>query len=83
MCRNLNPSEKSSETKWQIYIVENVLQGAKDSGLTRLFDLFLLNVFGGKERSLQDYKELLKNAGLKFSGLIETSSSMSIIVVNN
>ncbi len=66
----------------KLLIIEAVLKGREDSPLIRLFDLFLLNVFGGKERTLADYQKLLVNAGFKFSELIETSSSMSILVAH-
>lgn len=64
----------------KLLIIEAVLKGQEDSSLIRMVDLFLLNVFGGKERTLADYQRLLVKAGFKFSGLIETSSSMSILV---
>jgi ubiquinone/menaquinone biosynthesis C-methylase UbiE len=63
----------------KLLVIETVLQGAEDPPLTRLFDLFLLTLFGGGERSLQDYRDLFEKADLTLSGIINTDCSMSIL----
>jgi O-methyltransferase domain len=67
----------------ELYLIETVLKGKEDTLLVRLFDLFLLTVFGGKERTLADYEQLLTKAGLHLAQIIETSSSMSILIAKN
>lgn len=64
----------------ELYIVETILQGHEDTLMIRLFDLLLLSVFGGFERTKAEYETLLGKAGLKLSSVIPTETSMAILV---
>ncbi len=64
----------------EIYIVESILKGKQDPLLLRIFDLLLLTVFGGFERSLEEYKKILFKSGLKVQYIISTEVPMSVIV---
>ncbi len=67
----------------KLLIIETILEGPKDPQLTRIFDLLLLTLFGGRERYLQDYQDLLKRSGMKLSQVLTTDCSMSIIIADN
>ncbi|MCH9608753.1 MAG: Multifunctional cyclase-dehydratase-3-O-methyl transferase TcmN [Chlamydiales bacterium] len=66
----------------EIYVVESLVKGQEDSPLLRIFDLLLLTVFGGVERSIEEYSSLFSQSGLKLRNSISTDSGMSILVAN-
>lgn len=72
--------KKSLNNDGSLFVIESVLLGKSDSFITRMFDLFLLNVFGGKERTLKEYQELFSLADLTFEKMIDTPSSMKILI---
>ncbi|MCH9625952.1 MAG: Mitomycin biosynthesis 6-O-methyltransferase [Chlamydiales bacterium] len=66
----------------ELYIVESVLKGKVDAPLMRIFDLLLLTVFGGIERTSEAYEALLASAGLRLKQVISTETAMSILVAS-
>ena len=64
----------------KMYIVESVVKGKEDAPLFRIFDLLLLTVFGGFERTIDAYEHLFLEAGLKIQKMIPTGSEMTILV---
>ncbi len=76
-CRNALIDNGSGE----IYVIEALVKGQQDSSLLRIFDLLLLTVFGGIERSIEDYTLLFSQSGLKLSRIIATDSELTILVL--
>jgi O-methyltransferase domain len=76
-CREALEDESS-----EIYVVESLIKGQEDSSLLRIFDLLLLMVFGGIERSIEEYSSIFSQSGLKLKHVISTDSGMSILIAN-
>ncbi|MCH9633029.1 MAG: Multifunctional cyclase-dehydratase-3-O-methyl transferase TcmN [Chlamydiae bacterium] len=74
--------EALSDSSAKIYVIESLVKGEEDPALFRIFDLLLLTVFGGVERSAEVYESLFSQAGLKTQKLISTNSEMSILVAS-
>lgn len=75
-CRQALCETRSSE----IYVIESLVKGREDPPLLRIFDLLLRTVFGGVERTVEDYVALFSQANLKLHKSISTDCGMSILV---
>lgn len=64
-----------------MYVVESCIKGRENSPLLRIFDLLLLTVFGGIERTVEEYASLFSKSGLQLKEEISTECGMSILVV--
>lgn len=60
-------------------IVERVVEGPGEGLLTKLSDLNMLVMPGGRERSVEEFTTLLGTAGLKVTRTIETSTLFRVI----
>ncbi len=73
---------RSMSTDGTLYIVERIVgQNESDSVLARAFDLHMLVVTGGRERSLADYERLCTAAGLVVSNSHPLPVQMSALEV--
>lgn len=63
----------------RILIVEQIIDTTGTASSTTLLDLDMLVMLGGKERTLDEYKELLSQTGFRFTRLTRTSTPFFII----
>lgn len=70
-------SAMSSESK--LLLVEVVLQPEDRSIYANCMDLLMLAVTGGKERSLESFRQMLDHAGFEMQRVIPTETEFSII----
>ncbi|MDB5921850.1 MAG: O-methyltransferase, family 2 [Betaproteobacteria bacterium] len=63
----------------RLLIVEYVLPSGNAPHLGKILDLMMLTVPGGMERSDEQYRELLSNAGLHLTRIIPTATQVSVI----
>lgn len=63
----------------KLLIVEGILLPGNETQLGKLLDINMLVMTGGMERTAEDYKQLLDQAGLKISNIYSTPSPMNII----
>ncbi len=65
----------------KILLVEGLVKGPNIPDFSKLLDLFMLSMPGGKERTEQEYAELLAKAGLKINRIVPNQSPLSVIEV--
>lgn len=65
--------------KGKLLVMEFVLSEGTAPHPGKLVDLWLMLLVGGKERTANEYSELLQKAGFRLTGVTETSSPISIV----
>lgn len=63
----------------KIFLVECMVKGPDVPDFGKLLDLFMLTMRGGKERTVQEYAELLGKAGLKINRIVPNNSPLSLL----
>ena len=63
----------------KLLLVEGVVQPGNDPSFTKLLDLTMLVIPGGKERSEEEYRRLLAGAGFRLAKIVPTKSEISVI----
>jgi hypothetical protein len=63
----------------KLLIVETVVPEGNEPHYSKLIDLEMLTSPGGAERTAEEYRELLSNAGFRLTRIIQTKSPFSII----
>lgn len=63
----------------KVLIVDMVVPAGNEPGPAKLVDMQMIVTTGGKERSEEEFRELLSSAGLKLTRVLPTMSPMSII----
>jgi O-methyltransferase domain len=63
----------------KVLILEQVIPPGNDPHLGKLFDLNMLAVLGGVERTENEFRALLSEAGFILAGITPTGSPMSVI----
>jgi len=63
----------------KILLVECMVKGPDVPDFGKLLDLFMLAMPGGKERTVQEYAELLGKAGLKINRIVPNNSPLSLL----
>ena len=58
--------------------MESVIPTGNDPGFYKWVDLMML-VIGGKERTEEQYRELLAGAGLELARVVPTESEVSVV----
>ena len=71
-CRRAVPSDGA------LLLVEWALQEGNVHSAGKLFDVVMLVMTGGKERTTEEYRQLLRRAGFRMNEVIATSSELSI-----
>ena len=62
-----------------LLLVERGLSDANRPSAGKLSDLIMLVLTGGKERTAEEYRELLANAGFRLNKVIPTEGEFAII----
>jgi hypothetical protein len=63
----------------KLLLVESILPSGNEPSPTKLVDVLMLMVTGGRERTEEEYRSLLRLNGFEPTRVIPTSSSCSII----
>ncbi|WP_344867113.1 methyltransferase [Amycolatopsis ultiminotia] len=63
----------------RLLVVEQIVPAGDDPHPTKKFDLTMLGILGGKERSEQEYRELLDSGGFAVDRVVPTSGPFVII----
>lgn len=71
-CRKSNP-------KARVLLFEQMLKPQNTPAFTHIMDLYMLTLFGSKERTEADYCRLLEHAGYSVQRVIETPTPLNII----
>lgn len=74
--RNIHQASKPNA---KLLIVESVVPAGNDKHLSKLMDLEMLVSPGGVERTAEEYRTLLAQAGFRLTRIIPTKSAHSII----
>jgi hypothetical protein len=79
-CRSiLTNCRKAMRDNSTLLVVERVIPSRNEQSEATLFDINMLVVTGGRERSKQEYDKLFDAAGFSLNRVIPTRSSVSII----
>jgi hypothetical protein len=68
-----------SKPHGKVIIVDAVVQPGNDPDFAKLLDLEMLLMPGGRERTGDDFRELLTGAGFRLSRIVPTKSGKSVI----
>ncbi len=63
----------------RVLIVEMVLPGGAEAHPGKMLDVVMLAVAGGRERTADEYRELLGPAGLRVERVVPTASAVSVV----
>jgi hypothetical protein len=63
----------------RVIVVEMLLGAIGEPGPSPIFDLLMMVVLSGRERSLDEYRALLKRAGLRLEKNSPTSTAFSVM----
>jgi hypothetical protein len=63
----------------RLLIIEQVVPPGNEPSLSKLYDLQMLTLAGGRERSADEYRALLAAADLELARIIQTSAPRSVI----
>lgn len=72
-CRNAMPIHA------RLLIIERIIPEGNEKSEAKLFDINMLVMTGGQERTAEEYRKLLHAAGFKLQQIIPTSSPVSIL----
>ena len=76
-CRQAMPSHA------KLLLVESVIPAGNGPSFGKLLDIAMLALVGGKERTEDEYRELLASAGLKLERIVPTRGEMSVLVAGH
>ncbi len=62
-----------------LLLIEAIVPAGPEPDWSKMLDIHMLTLLGGKQRTLQEYKTLLKHAGFEFQREIDTGAGISII----
>ena len=74
--RNIHRAARPSA---RVILLECVLAPGNDPGFIKWLDLEMLLLPGGRERSEEEYRQLLADAGFKLKRIVPTKSPLSVI----
>jgi hypothetical protein len=63
----------------RLLVIERVVPPGNDSSEAKLFDINMLVVLGGRERTEREYRRLFEMAGFELTRIVATSSPLSLI----
>eukprot|EP01103_Thecamoeba_quadrilineata_P007590 TRINITY_DN17444_c0_g1_i1.p1 TRINITY_DN17444_c0_g1~~TRINITY_DN17444_c0_g1_i1.p1 ORF type:complete len:342 (+),score=78.27 TRINITY_DN17444_c0_g1_i1:61-1086(+) len=76
----LNNLGKSAKSGAKLLLVESVVEGdLSQFSLSKLMDLNMMAVTGGKERTAAEYEQLFQKTAFRFVRVIQTPSMMQIV----
>jgi ubiquinone/menaquinone biosynthesis C-methylase UbiE len=65
----------------RILIIEGVIHSRNESDINKMFDLTMMALSGGRQRTAIEYQKLLEAAGFTLSQIIPTESVMDVSVI--
>lgn len=63
----------------KVLVLESVIEPGNDPSFAKWLDLTMLVIPGGKERTADEYRELLAKAGLRLNKIVPTTGGISVI----
>lgn len=63
----------------KVLVVETVLPPGNEPHLGKMFDLIMLAIPGGRERTAAQYEKLFTAAGLRLTKIVPTASAVSVV----
>jgi hypothetical protein len=79
-CRRILGSIKAAaEPGARLVVVEGIVPAGDEPHLTKAIDLVMLAMMGGKERSADEFEQLLSSAGFTLDRIVATPSPFSFI----
>ena len=77
--RILNNIAGAMNTKSRLWIIEYIIEPGPGFSVAKLLDLEVLVMGGGRERTIEEYKDLLLTAGLELSRTIPTKNGPTMM----
>jgi hypothetical protein len=71
--------ERAMRKEGKLLLIEGVVPGGNDPSFSKLGDLHMLVMTGGRERTAQEYRQLLDRAGFKLERIVPTESPVSVL----
>lgn len=75
----LRNCHKAMPTDGRLLLVESVIPPGNDPFAGKFLDLVMLMIPGGKERTADEYRTLLADAGFELSRIVPTDSEVSVV----
>jgi precorrin-6B methylase 2 len=75
----LTNCRKALQPGGKILILESVIEPGNEPSFAKWLDLTMLVIPGGKERTAEEFRELLAKAGLRLNRIVPTSGGISVI----
>ncbi len=75
----LTNCRKAMNDNSKLLIVDMVIKNDDKPHLSKILDIGMLNLFDGRERTEEEFKQILKEAGLELKRIIQTASPYSIV----
>ena len=63
----------------RVLVVECIVPDGNESSFSKLLDLNMMVMTGGRERTEQEFRDLFDAAGLTLSRVVKTASPLSIL----
>jgi hypothetical protein len=63
----------------RLWLVESIVPEGSGPSVSKLLDLNMLVITGGRERTVAEYRELIEKAGFSFAGATHTHTLVSVI----
>jgi hypothetical protein len=77
--RILAAIRRAAQLHARLLIIEAIVSESSDADFSKVLDVIMLAVTGGRERTPSEYKDLLSRAGFELKRIITTPSQYSII----
>ena len=77
--RILTAVRRAAPSHARLLIIEAIVSESPGADFSKVLDVIMLAVTGGRERTPSEYKDLLSRAGFRFERIIPTPSQYSII----
>ena len=75
----LRTIHRAMPPRGKLLVVEGIVAPGNDPSFTKLLDLNMLVILGGRERTEQEYRTLLEEGGFQVTRVIPTEAEVSVI----
>ena len=75
----LRNCRKTIDPEGRLLIIEMVLPPGDEPHPAKMFDMYMLVLSGGMERTAEEYRELLHSGGFRLTRIVPTQSAVSVI----
>ncbi len=75
----LENCRKAMNKESKLLLVEMVIPAGNEFHPSKLLDLIMLTIPGGKERTADEYADLFSKAGFELTGIVPTASPVSVV----